>query len=367
MSITLEANGINYDGFTSVKVVRSFTNLANAFSFNAVSSQNIAFPIEVGNSCVVFVEGTPVITGFIEKISISYSEDSHSILVEGRDRTCDVIDSTIDDKIIYKPPITLRQVIVNVLKVLGISNIGIIENVSIKPFSVAEIEAGKIGNTFFSFLQDLCKLRQVVLSTDGKGNIVLDQASKTQISTVLLHKFNNNTNNIKSSSSTFDFTERFGTYKGFSQGNPVAYIDVPQTAQQITNRRGKTSQDPAVRSSRQFSFVSEKSTSDQDLQNRTIWEANIRRAKSKVYNCRVQGFTAEKDGIVWKPNILVQVDDDFANTHGVFLIKDVSYTFAIDGGSITDLTLITKDAFTLQAEQDARNSRANTQGKGFVV
>jgi prophage tail gpP-like protein len=178
---------------------------------------------------------------------------------------------------------------------------------------------------------------------------------------------NNVNNNILAGSATFDFKQRFNSYHGYSQANSVAFIDTPQTPQQLTNKRGGTGADAEIRATRQYNFISEKASDDNDLKNRAIWEANIRRATSKTQSCTVQGFRAEKDGIIWRPNLLVRVDDEFTNTSGTFLIKDVTYNYALDGGSFTTLTLVAKDAFTLQAEQDQRESRVNTQGKGYVV
>ena len=367
MSLTLQVNGVDYTGFTTIKVFRSFTNLSGGFNFTSVSSSNLKFPIEVGDSCIVSANGQPIITGFVEKMNIAYDQGQHIISMEGRDKTCDLIDSTIDDTVIYNPPISLKKVIENALKVLGITTITVTENVTIEQFNTSEIQSATIGDTFFGFLEILCRLRQVIMTTDGKGNIILDRASTTQINTVLTSTVNNAINNVKNSTSSFDNTNRFAKYRAYSQGNPVTYVDIPQTPQQLTNKQGVTGTDPGIRNTRQFNFISEKSAEDSELKNRAIWEANIRRAQSKVYACTVQGFIATKDNFIWRPNLLVQVNDDFSNTHGIFLIKDVTFNLSVDGGETTDLSLVVKDAYTLQAEQDAKDARVNVQGQGFVV
>ena len=108
--ITLETNGKRYEGFTTVNVRRSFpVTIWGAFSFNAVSSRAMRFPIELGDPCKVYANGVSIINGYIEKLSISYSNNEHTISIEGRDKTCDIIDSTLNSKAIYNPPITLKK------------------------------------------------------------------------------------------------------------------------------------------------------------------------------------------------------------------------------------------------------------------
>lgn len=365
--ITLEANGVDYSGFESIQVFRSFTNMAGAFSFTASSDKSVgmSFPIKLGDRCKVFVDKQSIINGFIENMSISYDQGQHVITIEGRDKTCDVIDSTINSKVIYNPPITFKRVIQNVLNALSIADIKVVENTSVSIFKDGEIQSAKVGETYFSFLDKLAKLKQVVLTTDGSGNIVIDRSSKKQINTILLHKKANENNNIITSTSNFTNTKRFNLYRSYSQGNPTAMIDIPQKPSDIVNRVGTTAIDKEIRKTRQFNFIADSSSDIANLNQRAAWEENIRRAQSRTFTCTVQGFIAQNDNILWRPNLLVKIDDDFTGTHGLFLIKDVTYRVSTSG-SFTDLMLVTKDAFTLQAEQDARDARVNTQGQGFI-
>ena len=241
----------------------------------------------------------------------------------------------------------------------------VVQKVDIKPFNSSEIQSGKIGSTYFSFIDKLAKLRQVILTTDGQGNIVIDRSSQRRIKTVLLSQYGNNQSNILSSSSTFDNTKRFSVYRSYSQGNPLGNIDDPQTPSQLSNRLGTTAFDKQIRPTRQYNFITDSSSSDANLKNRAAWEANIRRAQSRIFNCTVKGFVATNDNIIWQPNLLVEVSDEFSNTQGLFLIKDVTYRIST-GGEFTDLALVTKDAFTLQAEQDARDAKVNKQGVNYV-
>lgn len=194
MSIDLVVNDNTYeDGFTDIRVNRAFTNLCGVFNFTAVSVNGELknYPIKINDKCRVLVNGKSVINGYIEKISINYTHDSHVISIEGRDRTCDVVDSTVDSTIIYLPPVTLVEIIKKILKVLGLTDIKVIEKYKTPPFTESDIQSAQIGSTLFSFLDQMCKVKQVIITTDGEGNIVLDQASKDTIKTYLLNQVNN--------------------------------------------------------------------------------------------------------------------------------------------------------------------------------
>ena len=93
------------------------------------------------------------------------------------------------------------------------------------------------------------------------------------------------------------------------------------------------------------------------------WEANIRRARSLEYTAVVQGHNV--GGTLWKPNVLVPIDDDFSDIQATMLLKSVRFESTLQTGNVTTLTFTYKDAFTLQAQQDEREANTNNTGFGF--
>ena len=102
------------------------------------------------------------------------------------------------------------------------------------------------------------------------------------------------------------------------------------------------------------------------MDNRATWEANIRRARSFEYEATVQGHSRNAQGDIWRVNQLVRVLDQFAGIDAILLIKKVSFESSLNSGNTTKLCMVVKDAYSLQAEQDAREARANTQGDKFT-
>ena len=118
-----------------------------------------------------------------------------------------------------------------------------------------------------------------------------------------------------------------------------------------------------MRTTRRYEFNAEESSDSFTLSDRAAWEANIRWARARTYTAKVQGHSV--DSVVWTPNRLVRVDDDYTGTHGLMRLKAVTFNFDKDGGSTTSLGLTNKEAFTLEIEQSARNASTNEVGEGY--
>ncbi|KKM77204.1 hypothetical protein LCGC14_1372370, partial [marine sediment metagenome] len=79
---------------------------------------------------------------------------------------------------------------------------------------------------------------------------------------------------------------------------------------------------------------------------RAKWEAVNRAGQSRTIEYTVQGWT-QSNGDVWPLNSLVQVRDSFLQINSTLLIASVNFTINNDQGTVTILTLMHPDAFTL--------------------
>jgi len=95
MSISISVNGQAFENFTSASVSIALDSISGSFNFTAVSTKGQLLPFRNGDACQILVDGEAVIDGFIEKLDYTYNAKSHSITVSGRDKTADLIDSTI--------------------------------------------------------------------------------------------------------------------------------------------------------------------------------------------------------------------------------------------------------------------------------
>lgn len=362
--IFLEVAGNEYRGFTEIEVTKSMENFCGSFSFKASSQGRIKVPFPVGSSCRILVDTVPVITGIIDKIDVGYSGSSHSISISGRDKTSDVLDSTIDGEFEINPPESLKGLTERVLSLYNITGITVIDLVGdLSKFSGDEIISADIGDTLYDLIERHCRLRQVFATTNADGNIELIRGATTKSGTSLISDSEHPASNILSASVSYDNSNRFYKYKSWSQSNIGGETDGEET-DDLVDQSGQAF-DNDIRKSRTNHFVSEKSSSDGDLEKRAIWEANIRRARSFEYTATVQGHSKSGINNPWKFNELVYVRDTFSNIDADLLIKTVKFRLDNDGGSTTELEMVTKDSFTLQAEQNEREARASLEGDDF--
>ena len=97
--VLLQVNGQRYSNFKSLTVFKSMESISGDFSFSAAIIDIKEFPIKLGDECIVIINTNPVITGFVEDIDISFDNVSHNVIISGRDKTCDVIDSSLPSSI----------------------------------------------------------------------------------------------------------------------------------------------------------------------------------------------------------------------------------------------------------------------------
>jgi prophage tail gpP-like protein len=352
--MVLEINGKPCGSFTKASATISIEKLSGVFEFTATSSQNILFPINTNSKCRILINGTSVINGWVEKITVNYDTTAHDITINGRDKTCDLIDDCIGGNLVFNPPISLVDITKILLKSLNLSDIKVSSNVAIEPFSAGEIVAPELGMRGFDFIEQYARKRQVLITSDGSGNIVFTRSGNSILKTTLL---SNPTQyaTILSASVDVDTTKRYNRYIMVTQANPSGaggntFSDLstqpePKKETYITNE----AIDQDIRPSRiKYTHMETSTIDDGTVQNRALWELNLRRCEGFKYMAVVQGFNASKDKSIWLPNKLVNIVDEYCNVKGQYLISEVVFNYDLQNGSKTTLKLVDKDSFTVK-------------------
>jgi prophage tail gpP-like protein len=371
MSITLSVAGVPYTSFKQIEVSKSLDNMVGVFSFRAVDPKGFRFPFKVGDSCTVRVDGEAVIEGYIDKIHGAFSAESHEITISGRDKTSDVVDSTIGGNITFKPPISLKSVIEQTLQKSGITGLKVVDNVpGLAPFKAEDFVASKVGKKVFKFLEQYARKRQVLLTTNDLGEIIITRSPTAVENQYIINQFNGNANNVIEAKFTYDNSSRFHKYQMWSQLSPMSLVDnfdaqranrpdpsgtappakdTSVQATQIATVKNEAT-DSQIRNTRTYNKIAEQPTQQTTLADRAKWEGNIRRARSFTYNPSIQGFRYDRGSKLWALNTLVHVRDEFANLNATMLINEVTYMLSADRGSITKLSLVDKDSYKLKLE-----------------
>jgi len=381
--VSLEVNGIKYLGFMEMNYSKSIEDLGGVFSFTASTEKNKFTPFKGQEKCRVYINDYPLITGYIESMNYSYNENSHEITINGRDKTCDIIDNSVVGDIDFTAPFSLENLIRNVLDLAGLDEIKIINYIGeVDSFQSNEKLSNEVGENMFDFLEKYCRKRGVLLTSDGDGDLVITRAGDQQLNTILLNEIDGNGggNNIKNASINYDFSNRYYGYICKSQKNPstenfegiVDDLGDNPTAEELQeiiekdlnfeNQVG-TALDNEMRKTRILEFQNETSSPVVSNQERAKWEANIRRTRSLVYNCEVNYvFADEKNTAFFMPNKLIAVRDDFLDINALMLIKSVNYNISVSSGTSVKLQLVPKDAYKPMIQINTRDSKYNKVG-----
>jgi prophage tail gpP-like protein len=378
-SMMLEINGVPYTGFVGATASKSMTDICGEYLFNVSALSDLQkFPIKNRSPCRVLVNNKPFITGYVEKIIISYDSNQHDISIIGRDKTCDIVDNTIGGGLSFTAGVSLQDIIKKVLTVYGLQNsIGVNSNIDINVFTRDELNniASQVGETAFVFIERYAKKRQVLVMSDGNGNISLVRASKQQIKTIL--SYNPTVQpTLLNSQITYDDTKRFYEYVLWAQQNSVSgsviedVNNINHTNAKIVSMKAKA-YDEAIRKTRICNLLQHDDSynQQQDLQDRAQWEANYRMATGFKYSCKVQGFSPINDpDLIWQPNMLVSIYDPYCDVANksepiLLLIKSVSFKYSLEEGSTTTLEFVDKDGYSVDVMQGVKYNRKHSAGK----
>jgi len=361
MTMALEVNGVSYVNFVAASCSIRLDALSNSFSFEAAMPEGEPLPFKGGEACAVYVNDELKLTGNIEVIDVNYQSGRHTVIVAGRDKTGDLLDSTLDAIPDIRAPISLKQLVEKVVNHLGL-DIKVIDQVQPELFNEAEdIASPEPGENAFVFIEKYSRKRQTLLTSDPDGNIVIASNSGDTAVGAVQHIIGASDNNVISSSFSFDTTGRFNLYKTVSQLNPVALNLAGETdLASVVNQGGGVS-DSNIRAGRQMVLVSETPFSSSESEARSKWEADIRRSRGLAYSASVTGYTvdaSDPDSDLWDINKIYQIVDDFLGKQEPMLCNLVTFTLDLDSGEQTALGFVDEKTYTLDLTKPVTSTTA---------
>ena len=355
-------DGVEYSGWTSGVCKLRLDALTNTFEFSLTSKEAKPLPFRGGEKCVIKVDDEKVLTGHIEIINVDGSSEDHTIKIKGRDRTGDILDSKIGSLGDMRPSTTLKAIIERVIRHIG-SKIEVKQNFVPKAYVTAEdLAAPDIGQDVWDFIQTLARKRQVLLSSDADGNVLITRSKATEIDATLQHLIGNDNNNVLEYAVSYDTTARYRVYRMSTQLNLIAIVDAGSSNNEdIVNQVGQAT-DKLIREGRQLVLITESAGSTPI--DRSLWELNVRRARGEIYSATVHGFR-NQTGNLWAVNELVQVEDEFAGINSRMLVNSVEFNIDADGKSTT-LSLVGKDSYILGLDPTIRVDKVDNLGIGIT-
>lgn len=355
LMITVEVNGTIYDNIIEANFQESMVEFTNEASFTIALDGNETAPFVIDSECVIYMDETVVMTGFIYDVSLSYSSSSHVLTYVVRDKTSDFSDSDIDSMSDLSGSLSLTDIIRSVASDIG-TDITVVNDFSgLENFDVANDDIKPdFGDGAFEYVEGLARKRQVLLSTNADGEIIIFRNSGELVQGTIQNRISNSLeNNVISCEFSQKNSSTYNKYIVRSQlssaTNKQPIGSGPSNAD-ITDQRGEFVNDSA-RAGRQRCITSEQSSTSEVNTERAKWQHDFSSVESKSYSVTVQGHSI--DGQIFRSNKLIQVIDDFARIDDKMLIKSVSATFNDQSGSLTRLSLVDKDSFNVFSETQA--------------
>ena len=276
------------------------------------------------------IGNTPVISGYVDKRSISANARSRTLAYSGRDKAAVLVDcSAVVSRWTYRQ-VSADAFASEIAKPFGVRvrvQDGLvlpkIDKVSITP-----------GDSAYDAIRRATADLGVLLISDAAGGLVISRAGTERAATALEEGVN-----ILSASVEYDGAERYRRYVVVNQS--AATDEASGNATRVLAE----AVDESIRADRVLLIRPEKSGTAKDARQRADWEARIRAARAETVTIAVQGWT-QPNGAVWPINAIANVRaSSLIGVNGDMLISQAEHTIG-DGGRVTQLRLVRPDAFT---------------------
>lgn len=333
--ITLSVNGQIHRGWETVSVVRSIDAMSGAFDLGVTQDWG-ATPREIGKGdrCVVAVNGSPVVTGYVERKRLSARPGGFELSVHGRDATADLVDSSAD-----LPPWEFvdQQVITLARKIAAPHGVPVNVQPGLVLSTVPKFSIDP-GQTCGHAIETLCRKAGVLATSDGNGGLLLTRASSERTRTRLVLGVNLLTADLEVSDEM-----RFRTYKVLGSHR--------KSAGHGSHSIKGVATDATARASRLAVIRPEGNVTGEQAKRRAEWEASVRASKSDTVTVTVSGWSHRAHGAIgprepWHPNMRVDVDLSAWGFVAEMLVTSVRFDLSIALGVRTQLTLARPDAYT---------------------
>lgn len=367
--LELKINGSIFGGFTEARVNKSMKSLCGEFEFIAGGDLTYSKLKDLGlvitkNSIVeVLADGIKIMTAYIEKQYISYSDNSYSISLAGRDITCDIVDCRISTSFTKTATTNFIQLVEAVFNFENLRYFIIDKSISssISNFLSLDTQYPSSGEAVIDFLNRYAMKKYCVLLTDENGGFVIANSGKglSELSTYKLRNIIGVENNIWKGSVNYDFSQLYNTYTYQSIPNYQDIIDSGQTPKQQSNIQYTSEPDDAIRVGRNYVEVESESYTPIKLKDRVSWKIQTQIANSRQYNVVLDGhtFTDDKGNkVVIKPNQLIDIIDNTCNINETMLVHDVTYNMGSNGNTVS-IEFVQEDAYNLLAEDTVLSNK----------
>lgn len=327
--------------WTSVELVRTID--AASGSFDITSPARTPYPLAPGDAVEILAGGDLVLSGFVDIVERALGASSNTVRFRGRDKTADLVDSSAAEDPSELSDVDLATLLFEIADPFGIE---IDFDPGSKVFAPFPKFARRPGDTAWALIERACRLRGVLVYSDGTGRLVVREAGVDRSDVELIED-----ENIVSATFTGDDSLRFSTYTVHGQhfGSNTSWGDL------VAQVKGEAT-DAGARPGRRLEIIAESTVTNQTAQERAQWEAVVRAANAVRFRPVLTNWRkAEKPrGPLWTINELVVVRSPRLDLDRDLLVRGVTLNQSADKETCT-LDMCRADAFQPQPDLAAED------------
>jgi prophage tail gpP-like protein len=337
-TLRLVVGGREWSGWQEIAVALSMDTLPANFSIQVTEKYPLTgdMPFNPGDPCQVKIGNDLVITGYLDRYGASVSPAEHTVRIEGRSKSEDLVDCSA---FMGSPDAPSFQV-------LGGTAVGIIQSLA-RPYGVTinsiagqgrEIPQFNInfGETAWEIIDRLTRYSQLIAYDMPDGSIQLAQAGGGKMASGFKQGVN-----IEAAHITYSMDQRYAEYEAHILAS-TAFSD--QAGLAATKAGGVVTDGGVPRFRRRYILSEQSQLGTFIAHDRAVWECNRRKGRSQAVNLVADSWR-DAAGALWALNHQAPVDLPALKLSAPdWLIGSVTFLRG-QNGQHAELTLMPKEAF----------------------
>jgi len=337
---TLVVNDLSWVGWTSVRFTRGCERVPSDFHLEVTE----AYPfdpsqmgIKAGQACVFKVGNDPIVTGYVDRVTMSITAGGHTVTVQGRSKCGDLVDcSAMANGFQIQAPsaLVLAQKLAAPFGITVSSLSG--SGQQIQQFNV------NLAESPFEIIERVCRWSALLAYDGTDGNLILASAGASTMASGVQQGVN-----VQSASVTLSMDERFSEI--------IAVISATDILQQYSNGGATTAnqiasvQDETVPRYRPHVLVSEQGIGSLEIaKQRANWEVARRYGRSQAIRVTIDTWR-DSAGLLWAPNAILPQCDlpacKIKTSDATWVISEIVFSRDDRNGTTAELLIMPKEAF----------------------
>jgi prophage tail gpP-like protein len=216
ISIQIVSKGLIYDQWKEFEYHETLNAISNFFKASVTIGMDVnsTIPFSRGDELKLKIGNEVRLTGYIEDIYFDIHEQKSDIVIMGRSKTCDLVDSCIDLDTYEFSNISILKIASKICSQFGITvvdNIGASKTI-VSKWNIIPTE------TAWECLERLSRKYGFLISGNSKGELVLGKSASLESKIDLT-----NETNIKRISGSSTYSNRFKKYRVYGQSRNQFY------------------------------------------------------------------------------------------------------------------------------------------------